>query len=623
MQKIYRLDPHVADLIAAGEVVERPASVVKELMENSIDAGATALTVEIRSGGMSAMRITDNGCGMSSEDAETAFLRHATSKLRDARGLEAIGTLGFRGEALAAISSVSRVELLTAEKDAVHGTRLTLEGGLVTSREDVGCPQGTTIWVRDLFFNTPARLKFMKNDRTEGAAVTAAVLRCALSHPEISIRYLRDGTEEFHTPGDGKPHSAVYHLLGRDMANGLLPVEAESDGISVCGYTSSPNDVHGNRTHQYFFVNGRCVRSKTLQAALENAYRNRLPVSRFPACVLYLTMPKSAVDVNVHPAKTEVRFLREKQVFDAVYYAVMGALDRETGSAGLQMTRERMPEPAPSPVRSISAPDVRKPEPAPSFSRTPAVGSGDGFYKRMSASDFAGFYRPAKPLVFHNETEVSYQTSLPMEEKKPEVSPAVELPAEEEEEDAPSAPFRLIGEALNTYILVEQNEELILIDKHAAHERMLFDKLVTVRPEVMSQQLLAPAVCRVGVENAAVVEEYQDELLRFGLEAENFGNGTVIVRRVPADVCEGDIPSLVEELCSLLSAGLSPEELRDKVLHTVACKAAIKAGYSNDPEELLTVARAVLEGNVRYCPHGRPVSVSLSRETIEKNFKRI
>jgi len=374
MSVIRQLSPHVADLIAAGEVVERPASVVKELLENSFDAGAKKVTIEIQRGGMALIRVTDDGCGMGPEDAVTCFLRHATSKLRDEYGLEAIGTLGFRGEALAAIAAVSRVQLLTRLRGSQEGVSLVLEAGNVVSNDPAGCPEGTTIVVRDLFYNTPARLKFMKKDAAETAAVTAAVIRCALSHPEISLRYLHDGKEEFHTSGDGKADACVYTVLGRDFAKTMLPASGSGESLSVSGFVCPPANARGNRSAQYFFLNGRCIRSQLLQAALEQAYRSSLFTGRYPACVLFLTMKPNLVDVNVHPAKTEVRFLQERAVFDAVYRTVLAALRGEQAPPELRLPGEEAP--APPPVRQ------EKTASDPPGNRTPVLAPPAAAYPR-------------------------------------------------------------------------------------------------------------------------------------------------------------------------------------------------------------------------------------------------
>ena len=638
MAKILRLPGHVADLIAAGEVVERPASVIKELMENSIDAHSRAVTVEIRGGGLTYMRVTDNGCGMPPEDAETAFLRHATSKLADERGLEAISTLGFRGEALAAISSVSRITLTTREKGAPEGARVVLEGGHVVSSAPFGCPEGTDITVSDLFYNTPARLKFMKNDRAEGMACLSAAARCALSHPEVSVRFIKDGETEFHTPGDGRIDSAVYSVLGRGFSAGLLEVSG-AGAIAVSGYVSAPNAARGNRTGQYFFLNGRHIKSKTLQAALEQAYRNCLFTGKFPACVIYITMPPSAVDVNVHPAKTEVRFLREREVFDAVHYAVRGALERETKSAEIELSPATKKALGEAPVRDVKTAEPVSPPAEKPKSYVPPKTSGG--FRTMDAASFrssfsSGGFKTAVPPTaekkpaanVHDETRAVYQTrfTMPGETSEPTGSyvsaKGIELgrPAEPEK-----PPYRIVGEALGTYIIVEREDSLFLIDKHAAHERMIFDRLRTERPEVMSQTLLVPSVVTVGAEDFAVIFENLEKLEELGFEIDEFGAGAVVVRRTPADVDAGEIASMLGEICASLRSSGGAESVtgRDAVLASVACKAAIKAGRRSEPEELRAVAEAVMSGRVKYCPHGRPVMTELTKTSLDRSFKRI
>lgn len=645
MAKISVLSPHVADLIAAGEVVERPGSVVKELMENSIDAGATALTVEMKNGGMSYIRVTDNGCGMSAEDAEIAFLRHATSKLHDERGLEAIGTLGFRGEALAAISAVARVELKTCEKGARSGTGIWIEGGELLEKADIGCPVGTTIIVSSLFFNTPARLKFMKNDRAEGSNVTSAVVRCALSHPEVSVRYIKDGKEEYHTPGDGNIESCIYSLFGRDFASGMLKANSSDDVVSVTGFISSPTNLRGNRTAQYFFVNGRHVKSKTLQAALEQAYKNSMFAGRFPACVLYITVSHASVDVNVHPAKTEVKFLYEKQVFDGVYYAVLSALTAEKDKAEIKLSKgtvsaiSHKPEPV-TPAPKASAPAAPKKESAPSkdFFKTMPAESFRSAYSSGAVKPFTPAVKPGRGSAARLNDSVTpvYQTRMtlpetrPVEPVKPAVSPKsaepivpVSIPIAESIIEKEDIPYRIIGEGLQTYIIVEQGDSLFLIDKHAAHERIIFDKLKKQDHTVMTQMLLVPIVCDFSSEDAAALLENFELLEKFGFEVSDFGNGKISVHQVPSDIDTGDARNILEELCeSIRSARPNPDEIHDKLLHTVACKAAIKAGKSSAPGELSGLVKKVMDGDVKYCPHGRPVSMELSRSSLDKNFKR-
>ncbi len=636
MSVIHVLDPHVADLIAAGEVVERPASVVKELLENSFDAGATQVSVEIQRGGMSLIRVTDNGCGMSPEDASTAFLRHATSKLRDARGLEAIGTLGFRGEALAAIAAVSRVQLLTRERGADSGVVLSLEAGEEISRSPAGCPEGTTILVRDLFYNTPARLKFMRKDSAEGASVTSAVLCCALGRPEVAVRYLRDGKEEFQTPGNGRLDAAIYSLLGRDFAKTMLPAQGSGEGLTVTGFVCPPANARGNRKQQFFFVNGRYIKSPLLQTALEQAYRNRLFTGRYPACVLNLEIRRSAVDVNVHPAKTEVRFLQERQVFEAVHRSVLAALQGETVQPELTLPRQGKDE-VPAPV-----PEVREPVPAEKRPSVPVRGPGTVYSRdAVPKAPPADMPKIVEQLVFR-QPRVEY--GRPEEEPAPVPIHRVDLsgtaagqkpaPAKQPEPDttaapepsepSPLPPYRILGEAFREYAVVESEDSILLIDKHAAHERILFDRLKAGHWERMSQQLLTPQVVKPAPEDAALLLENLPLLDELGLEAEDFGEGALLIRRMPEGTGPEDCAALMEDVAEALRLGRKPGSLgqQDEVLASMACKAAVKAGMDTDPRELVPVVEAVLSGRVKYCPHGRPVSMVLTRSQLDKSFKR-
>ena len=555
LPRINILSPFVADLIAAGEVVERPASVVKELLENAVDAGARNVTVELRGGGREFIRVTDDGCGMSPEDAGIAFLRHATSKLQNERGLEAIGTLGFRGEALAAISSVSHIELAACERGADLGVRMKLDAGEIVDMYETGCPSGTTMIVRGLFYNTPARLKFMKSDRSEGAACVQAALRCALGRPDISFRCIKDGAEEFFTPGDGRKESAVYSLLGRNLASGMLGIELEEGPVRVSGCVTEPAVARGNRSAQFFFCNGRYIRSQLLQAAVEQAYRGTLLTGRFPACVVYIDLAPAAVDVNVHPAKTEVKFSDERRVYDAVYYAVRGALETP-----------RRPEAAPEPEATPEPVQERLPETEP----------------------------------------------LPPQEKEP-------MFAGERE------PVRVIGEALELYILAQQGDNLLVIDKHAAHERMIYDRLRRREAEVMSQTCLEPVPYTPDRAAAAALSEELPLINSLGFGLEPFGNGTFVLRSTPCGLEPGEALSALDELAEALLSSRRPDKnaARDELLKTVACKAAIKAGRSSEPEELLRLAEAVCSGEVRYCPHGRPVVWALTRRDLDKQFRRI
>ena len=666
MPKIHCLERHVANLIAAGEVVERPASVVKELTENAIDAGATAVAVEIQRGGMGYIRVTDNGCGMEPEDAETAFLRHATSKIQNAFDLEAIGTLGFRGEALAAIAAVARVELMTRTADREFGTGLTLEGGKVVEREVVGCPEGTTMIVRNLFYNTPARLKFMKRDVAEGAAVYAVVQHVALSHPEVSFRFVREGKEELLTPGDGDLRSAVYAVLGREVALGMLPCKRKDEELSVEGFISRPTCCRGNRSGQHFFVNGRYVKSRTMSAALEQAYQNQKMVGKFPGCVLRVACKLNAVDVNVHPAKTEVKFTSERKLFDAVYYAVKETLEAEQGHPQAELKPKVPPKqdqvtPNQTFFRTMTAEEYRRTgQVLHSKRQSPAPPREDPFETAMRQrrqevrpSELVRIPEAAEPIVVSavedralveqpvdNCVEKSVETVEnplynpgvsqvePVQTRKPEPirlgqTPAP-APAEQPEETPDTAAWRLAGELFDTYVIVEQGDTAYLIDKHAAHERMNFDRMRAADWKPMSQLLLTPQVLHLAPEECGVLLEQMGLLEQFGFAVESFGGDEVLVREAPNDLSADQIEPALEEIASklLLTGTADPATVRDEVLHTMACKAAIKGGWKNDRAELEVVARAVMSGQVKYCPHGRPVAIELSRQQLEKQFKR-
>ena len=635
MPDIQILSPHVADLIAAGEVVERPASVIKELLENAFDAGAKNVSVEIRGGGVPYIRVTDDGCGMAPEDAGVAFLRHATSKLRDERGLEAIGTMGFRGEALAAISAVSHVQLQTRRAGDAAGTRVELHGGDIQEMGPVGCPEGTTMIVRDLFYNTPARLKFLKSDRAEASACVQAALRCALGRPEVSVRFHRDGKEEFFSPGDGREDSCVYTLLGRDLAATLLQCRSQEDGLRLSGFISSPSAGRGNRSAQYFFCNGRYIRSPLLQTALEQAYKNTLLTGRYPACVLYLDMGLGSVDVNVHPAKLEVKFSYEKKVFDLVYNAVRLALEGEdrTAQVPLSPSTQKLTEPRPDFYQSMTSSDFR----AQGYS----LGRGGASHTpeqkdRPFARDLLS---GSEPLRFRSGGE-TYQTRLdldrpasPFSPSKPQrssdfdripLSPAVEKDVQNVESDA-LPDHKILGEAMKTYLLVERGDDLLVIDKHAAHERMNFDRLKALDREILSQTLLAPVPLHLSPEDAELLENNDDLLRQLGFEIDALGQADHVIRAVPADIAPGDAAAAVEEICERLRRGKAPDaqSARDEILHTIACKAAIKAGWDTQPQERERLVAAVLSGQVKYCPHGRPVVVVLSRRDLDKMFKRI
>ena len=625
MAKIIQLSSHIANLIAAGEVVERPASVVKELLENAVDAGATQVTVEIRDGGMTFLRVTDNGCGMSAEDARTAFLRHATSKLRTAEDLAAISTMGFRGEALAAIASVSRIDIMTKVPGTLSGVSLQLTAGQITEETEAGCPDGTTIIVRDLFFNTPARMKFMKSDTVEGSRVSAAVQLQALAHPEVAFHFIRDGKQVLTTSGKGGLEAAAYSVYGRECGK-MIPVDSKWENFSITGFVSKPTDARPSRNMQTFFVNNRPVKSRLFIAALEEAYRNRIMVGKFPACVLHLTVPANMVDVNVHPAKTEVKFLNEKAVFDCIHYGVLGALNQTADRPQMQFSQPTAPAPKPVP-------------PAPVQAAIPA--KKDNFYRTMTTQEFKSFSQvmqeAPKPSVFAADNFVkAVQQELPL--KQPEYtrpaptvvpSPAPvpkEEPVQQTIPNMPAvSPWRIAGELYRSYIIVEQGEEGYLIDKHAAHERILFEKLKANQEVISSQSLLTPIVCQLSADACGELLANSAMLEELGFEAEAFGDNKLILRQIPMDLDPADASDVIESMAADLLSGRreDKEKVRDEVLHSVACKAAIKAGWTTSDAELQALVKQVMEReDLKYCPHGRPICISISKKQLEKQFKR-
>ena len=615
MPKIQQLSPHVADLIAAGEVVERPASAAKELVENAIDAGARNVTVELQNGGMTFLRVTDDGCGIPADEAETAFLRHATSKLRQAADLEAIHTLGFRGEALAAISSVSRIDLLTKTADAPFGLSLHLEAGKVTQREEAGCPDGTTIIVRDLFFNTPARMKFMKRDTVEGSALLDTVRRLAVAHPEVSFRVLREGEELLHTSGDGQLLGAVYAVLGRQTAKDMIAVDSHWEKIALTGFVTKPAATRGNRSGQLFFVNGRFVRSKTLMAALEEAYRNRMMVGRFPACVLHLHIPEHLVDVNVHPAKTEVKFLNEREVFDCVRYGVQGALDGDAGRVELKLNSGHSAAPKQDFYRTMTTEEYR--EFSKAAQNAPRVQPSAAVLNSLKSPSRFEPTKPAPELTNRSVVDDAHIVP-PADAPHPPASDQAE-PLDQTALPLPEQTWRLVGEAFDTYLIVEQGAELLLIDKHAAHERILFEKLRARTEPVLPQLLLQPIVCTPEREETAVLLENSALLAEFGYDYTDLG-GALAIRQIPAEAASS-LTALAGEL--LAGRQLAPEALRDNLLHTVACKAAIKGSrHTDEAEKRALVAEVLSRSDIQYCPHGRPVCIRLTRGQLERQFKR-
>ena len=674
MPHIQEMPREVSELIAAGEVVERPASVVKELVENALDAGADVITVEIRGGGMKLIRVTDNGCGIAPAELPTAFLRHATSKLRTAEDLGSIGTLGFRGEALAAIAAVSHIEIVSRETGAAHGARLTLAGGVPGQTEPAPAPEGTTIRVSDLFYNTPARLKFMKKDSAETGAISALVQHLALSRPEVSFRLIRDGQTTLHTPGDGREESAVYAALGRDFAASLLPVSGRGGEVAVKGFVTKPLAGRGSRNMQFFFLNGRFIKSQLLTAAVEEGYRNQLLKGRFPGCVLQVTLPLPLVDVNVHPAKTQVKFAREKEVFDAVYHTVMDCLDAD--SPALAPKTPKVPKAAevtnprndffqrmdaktfregakpagpggisretPSPRQAAPAPRREPPRPAvPAWDTEwkPAPRVADSAPKvpyatRSPAQTAVNAPQPAENRETRQGPEPprkTYGPAIPAAVKRdapqhtlPPAIPSLkaEVPGQETLEPRES-PWRIAGEILHTYIVCESEEGCVyLIDKHAAHERVNFDRLKSAQEPPMRQTLLAPIPVELSREDAATILESLPLLEGLGFACEDFGDGTVLLRELPSDIDAADAAATLEEFAAKLRSGRSLSQRRDDLLHTMACKAAIKGGWKSDPAELRALVDRVQSGEVKYCPHGRPVAAKITKYELEKLFKR-
>lgn len=714
MPKINVLDKHVAELIAAGEVVERPASVIKELVENSIDAGASAITVEICRGGITFMRVTDNGCGIDREDVAVAFLRHATSKVLVQSDLDSIGTLGFRGEALASISAVSHVELITKPREAECGTRAVCDAGEITEINDAGCPDGTTIIVRDLFFNVPARMKFLKKDVAEGNSVARIIDKVALSHPEISFRFIRDGKETLHTPGDNKLKSSIYAVFGKDFTSGLIPVNYTLGGIRVYGFISSPHSARPNRNMQNFFINGRCVRSKTAMAALDEAYKNTILVGKFPACVLHLQMDFSQVDVNVHPTKLEVRFTNERPVFDAVYHAAKSALTKGDTPKVMEIKPNSFAPYAPtqkaeqayfpesSYTKKQSMPSVPfggssenkfKSDIRPVVKPTSKGGfTGSSLIDKIKAESFSSMnadelsdndeisaediketderleslVREAYALgtesnektekaeikseireeIYKEERpreQIKLEVTLPTDEEDKEEEPTIgieeitetkSVEAPKAEEELPTAvpgaraiSSRFVGEVFSTYIILQLDEErMMFIDKHAAHERILYEKLKKTDDGKNAQVLLTPVPLVLEKDDYNAVLENLDKFSEVGFEIDDFGDGTVLIRTAPMLLDGHDAADAVTEIAAYLTSNKNTmsTEYMDWLYHNIACRAAVKAGNKNSDAELIEIAKLLEENpEIRYCPHGRPVYLVIRKRDLEREFGRI
>ena len=697
MGRINVLDKHTAELIAAGEVVERPSSVVKELLENSIDAGATQITVEIMHGGIDYLRITDNGCGILKEDVRNAFKRNATSKISVDSDLEKIGTLGFRGEALASISSVSKVQLITKAKEENIGSAYEIDGGEEISFDDAGCPDGTTFIMRNLFYNVPARYKFLKKDVAEGNAVASVIDKIALSHPEIAITFIRDNKRVLKTAGDGKLMSSIYAVYGRDFASTLIPVDYELNGMKLTGYISRPTNGRANRNMQNTFINGRFVKSRTISVALEEACKGSIMIGKFPSCVLNLQISPEAVDVNVHPSKIEVRFINERPVFDTVYHGVKSALLRGDSRKEAVLNNNNTVNIKPLNPFNLANKVINK-EPPKSVQKAPEKPRERSIFDELDlptktvkynkvnkVSDsssvqkkYMEFLENNKKLSENNQTtnntvcnnidnnvsteskietkmnEVKEDTSLNQEVKK--VNPFEELELEkittEEKKsdvdvvlpterqtnsssenieiktliDEDKQSFRFIGEAMNTYIIVEtDNNKLVLIDKHAAHERIIFEKLKREKGTGSVQLLLIPITVTLEKNEYTVAIEHLDMFKNVGFDVEDFGNGTLIVRSAPSYLRNDDIEDTIIEICGYIAENRKNvmSEHMEWIYHNISCRSAIKAGDSSTAKELIDIAKTVFsDDSIRYCPHGRPVCIELSKYEIEKQFGR-
>ena len=657
------LDKHVAELIAAGEVVERPASVIKELVENAIDAGAKHITVEIKNGGTTFMRVTDDGCGFLREDVKLAFLRHATSKVREQDDLDHIATLGFRGEALASISAVSRLQLITKSAKEDTGTSYIIEGGEEKSFDDAGCPVGTTFVIRDLFYNIPARAKFLKKDVSEGNTVSNIVDKTALSHPEIAFTFVRDGKQALKTFGDGKLLSAIYAVFGREFATSLIPVDYQLDGITVSGYVSKPVNSRPNRNMQNFFINGRYVKSRTAMAALEEAFKGSIMVGKFPSCVLNLSLPFEAIDVNVHPSKIEVRFINERPVFDAVYHAAKSALlrhdDRKQAhfkddsalheirrSSTFNNAQAVFRKPGPPKVQpQIKPKDEFNPFSDIEFSKPnpkPKLQSLDDLHLTENKNPFDVY---SKQAVKNTKREESYSKPqnqpLPLIQKPDTPKPAViaDKPKAEEivvTEKPNSEPvvlyeqqkdeLKYVGELFDTYIIVEKNQkEMLLIDKHAAHERIIYEKLKAEKAGSSAQLLLTPITVTLGKSEYDAAINHLDMFSDCSFEVEDFGNSTLLVRSAPQYIEAAEVADCITEMADYISMGKNDifTEKMDWFYHNVACRSAIKAGHKNSAQELIDIVKTLEENpQIRYCPHGRPICIVMKKSGIERQFGR-
>lgn len=636
MARINVLPKEIYQLIAAGEVVERPSSVVKEMIENSLDAGAKNITLEIKNGGSTYIRITDDGCGIERDDVRKVFISHATSKISKKDDLNSIATLGFRGEAMASISAVSKVELLTKAENEEIGTRYEIAGGEELEFDDAGCPNGTTIVVRDIFFNTPARMKFLKKDVTEGNQVAGIVDRMAISHPEISFRFIRDGKQVLITSGNGDLKSTVYSVLGKEMSDSLMSVDYSFNDMRITGFVSKPTASRKSRAGQYFYINNRIVKSKTAMAALEQAYKNTIMVGRFPACVLNIELNPAQVDVNVHPAKTEVRFANEKPIFDLVYYAVKTAIENDRTVKEVEFKENPIYRQESKNVyqnndnKSFQAKfDFFKKKDEPPSQQVIKTKPRENFWQVEAPKPEYKIARDEKPKArvdINIEYEEPEEISTAKSEDAPKEQDIEKVVITDEKDNENFIPnFKLIGEAFKTYLIVEIENELCFIDKHAAHERMNFERF-KAQATVETQMLLAPVVVNLTKDEFIAISENVELIKKCGFELEEFGESQIIVRAIPSLVDGDSVKDLMLEIAQKLlehKTDILPDKI-DWIYHSASCRGAVKAGdYTSRQEQEMFVKKLLSMPNIRFCPHGRPVFIKMSKYDIEKQFGRV
>jgi DNA mismatch repair protein MutL len=634
MARINVLPKEIYQLIAAGEVVERPSSVVKEMIENSLDAGAKNITLEIKNGGSTYIRITDDGCGIERDDVRKVFISHATSKISKKDDLNSIATLGFRGEAMASISAVSKVELLTKAENEEIGTRYEIAGGEELEFDDAGCPNGTTIVVRDIFFNTPARMKFLKKDVTEGNQVAGIVDRMAISHPEISFRFIRDGKQVLITSGNGDLKSTVYSVLGKEMSDSLMSVDYSFNDMRITGFVSKPTASRKSRAGQYFYINNRIVKSKTAMAALEQAYKNTIMVGRFPACVLNIELNPAQVDVNVHPAKTEVRFANEKPIFDLVYYAVKTAIENDRTVKEVEFKENPIYRQKSKNVyqnndnKSFQAKfDFFKKKDEPPSQQVIKTKPRENFWQVEAPNPEYKIARDEKPKARVDiEYEEPEEISTAKSEDAPKERDIEKVVITDEKDNENFIPnFKLIGEAFKTYLIVEIENELYFIDKHAAHERMNFERF-KAQATVETQMLLAPVVVNLTKDEFIAISENVELIKKCGFELEEFGESQIIVRAIPSLVDGDSVKDLMLEIAQKLlehKTDILPDKI-DWIYHSASCRGAVKAGdYTSRQEQEMFVKKLLSMPNIRFCPHGRPVFIKMSKYDIEKQFGRV